>query len=308
MTPAWQSRPSCPACGNSHRKIVADLPHDAPPLSTYLHTFYTPAVHPTLAGLEGGRHVVARCAGCGSHYQVMVPGEEWLGAFYGALPAMDRERQPTFVFAQRSRELVMLVEWCESRGAPLRALDFGAGRGDWARLAAAAGLEVTVMDVATDAFPSLRAAGIHCELPFGGPADRFGLIHAEQVLEHLPDPAGTVARLANLLAQGGILALGVPRDDGLDEKLRAPDWLAPKHSPASLNAVAPLEHLNAFTPSGLELLGKRHGLARVLPHGWSLLPEAPSLRAGLRQFLRRRLRLEYHEAMALTQTQFFTRP
>ena len=203
----------------------------------------------------------------------------------------------------------MMIELIERRGAPLRALDFGGGRGDWAHLARAAGLEVVVMDVASATFGELERWGIRCEKPLAGTACEFGIIHVEQVFEHLPHPASTLARLVPLLAPKGIVALGVPWDPQLAAKLRQPNWRAPKHSPVSLNAVAPLEHLNAFSPIGLHRLASRHGLAVLRTDGWDLptglAPAGISPQRRLRGVLRAWLRDEYRPAFALTQTQFF---
>jgi ubiquinone/menaquinone biosynthesis C-methylase UbiE len=50
-------------------------------------------------------------------------------------------------------------------------------------------------------------------------AERFNVITLNQVLEHLPDPAAAVKRLAHLLTPGGFLFIETPSIDGLDAKL-----------------------------------------------------------------------------------------
>lgn len=304
-------RPHCPACAHPDRETVADLPFAAPPLSTYLASFYGPAIVARLRGLPENRYRLARCAACGTHYQVDVPPADWLAEFYGAIQAPGDETVPTFIFDQRARELAMVARQLDASALPKRALDFGAGLGGWARLAHAAGFNVSVMDVATNAFPALEAAGIRCTLPFATDEHAFSLIHLEQVLEHLADPADTLNRLCARLAPEGILVLGVPHDPALAEKLRAPDWLAPKSDSASLNAVAPLEHLNAFSPLGLRQLAARFNLIELQPQGWTLhradrLPA--DLRTRIATRLRRRLREQYQPAWALSQTVFLQRP
>jgi hypothetical protein len=49
--------------------------------------------------------------------------------------------------------------------------------------------------------------------------------------------------------------------------LADPDWSAPKGSPASLNAVAPLEHVNCFDHGALVAIGVAAGLE---PFGFPL--------------------------------------
>jgi SAM-dependent methyltransferase len=304
-------RTCCPACGCAERTLIADLPLTSPPLLTYLHDFYGADVVRRLPGLASQRYRLARCTRCDTHYQIDAPPPAWLAQFYASIQVPGEEPVPTFVFEQRARELAMVARQLDAARLPRTALDFGAGTGGWARLAQAAGFTVTAMDVATAAFPRLTAAGIHCTLPFATTASDFSLIHVEQVLEHLADPAGTLAQLVERLRAGGIIVAGVPHDPALADKLAAPDWLAPKHDRTSLNAVAPLEHLNAFSPAGLRSLGERFGLTSLEPHGWELRrpgQPAPSLRSQVGTRLRRRLREHYQPAWALTQTVFLQKP
>jgi SAM-dependent methyltransferase len=305
------ARDHCPACASPDRDLVAELPLHLPPLSRHLESFYGSRLVGSLPGLATNRYRLARCRTCGTHYQIDAPSADWLAHFYRGIQEPGDEPVPTYVFEQRARELAMVSRQLDALGRPKKALDFGAGAGGWARLAQSAGYDVTIMDIAPGSFPRLSAAGIRCAAPFSIPDRDFSLVHVEQVLEHLPDPSATFGRLVEHLGPRGIVIVGVPHDPALPKKLLAPDWLAAKHEAASLNAVAPLEHLNAFSPAGFRLLGERHGLERLETQGWELHPagRAPGhLRARIGRALRRRLRDYYQPAWALTQTLFLQRP
>ena len=85
----------------------------------------------------------------------------------------------------------------------------------------------------------------------------FDAIHCAQVLEHVLDPEACVARIASLLAPGGVAFVEVPNDfNVLQETARAKLgkaawWVAPDH------------HLNYFDGASLAALLARHGLEEV---------------------------------------------
>jgi hypothetical protein len=79
------------------------------------------------------------------------------------------------------------------------------------------------------------------------PVDRFHFINAEQVFEHLVAPAQVMQWLAGSLVHGGLLRISVPNGAGVESLVAQADWAASKGSPRSLNAIAPLEHINCHT-------------------------------------------------------------
>jgi SAM-dependent methyltransferase len=107
------------------------------------------------------------------------------------------------------------------------------------------------------------------------PARRFDLINAEQVFEHLPEPLDTLRHLSRGLKPGGLLRIGVPNGTGLKQSLAAWDWTAPKGSARSLNAVAPLEHLNCFTRTSLLVLAETAGLREASASHRVVVGEVP---------------------------------
>jgi 2-polyprenyl-6-hydroxyphenyl methylase/3-demethylubiquinone-9 3-methyltransferase len=111
------------------------------------------------------------------------------------------------------------IEWIAARtaGLPPRLLDVGCGAGVAAEAFARRGFEVLGLDPSAPAIEAARAhaAGQDLRLAYrvGAPEDilperdRFPLITALEVIEHVPDPPGFVASLAGLLAPGGRMFL-----------------------------------------------------------------------------------------------------
>ncbi len=90
------------------------------------------------------------------------------------------------------------------------------------------------------------------------PADPpFDAIHCAQVLEHVLDPEACVARIADLLAPGGVAFIEVPNDfsafqtTARDRLGLRSWWVAPEH------------HLNYFDAGSLAGLLRRHGLVEL---------------------------------------------
>lgn len=90
-----------------------------------------------------------------------------------------------------------------------------------------------------------------------GGGEAFDAVHCAQVLEHVLEPEACVARIAELVAPGGVAFIEVPNDfNVLQETARArlgkPAWW-----------VAPDHHLNYFDAASLSALLARHGLVEI---------------------------------------------
>jgi SAM-dependent methyltransferase len=310
-------RDSCPACGAVGARLVADLPYDAPPISTYLTEFYPSLPREHFGPLTAARYRLAECPACGCIYQNPVPDDDFMASFYRL--GLYGEGRPApgpiqpYQVEHQLRELMMAMRFRQPVVPRATVLDFGTGDGGWALLAAAAGLKTNACDLSPHAFARLRLAGVVCHPSDALPENTFDFINTEQVFEHLRDPLGVIRHLARALRFEGVLKIGVPHDPALRRKLQQPDWTAPKHTPQSLNAVAPIEHLNHFEPASIDALAVRADLLPLAVVGWDLVPlsalpkyNRPGQRAV--RWLRARLGERYRPLLALTQTRFFQKP
>jgi SAM-dependent methyltransferase len=122
------------------------------------------------------------------------------------------------------------------------------------------GCETHAADLEPSHIEHLRARGVRAHPVEALPSNTFHYINAEQVFEHLVSPMDVIQRLADSLVPGGLLRVGVPNGSGIESLLVNPDWAAPKGSARSLNAIAPLEHLNCYTRDTLVVLGQQAAL------------------------------------------------
>ena len=229
----------------------------------YLLGFYSGFGADDFELLGGAELVIEACSRCTTVWQRFAPVGDLLTTVYESWAAGDGglERHDDLAYHRAAAEEVLLaLELAARRPSEVHVLDFGMGWGRWPRLAAAFGMSAYGVELSTVQAAYAATQGVNVvsldELPDG----TFHFINSEQVFEHLVEPRETLQRLARSLAPGGWIKLAVPDGSGVAEKLEHPDW-----SSRSLNPVAPLEHLNAFSAEALGELGRQAGLRRTQP-------------------------------------------
>ena len=107
---------------------------------------------------------------------------------------------------------------------PGRLLDIGCGNGAILQLARREGWEVAGTELEPGHAALLRDrlgldvyTGTLADVPANA---RFDVIVMRHVLEHVPDPLGTLAGIAGRLAPGGLALLEFPNIDGWDQRFR----------------------------------------------------------------------------------------
>jgi 2-polyprenyl-3-methyl-5-hydroxy-6-metoxy-1,4-benzoquinol methylase len=166
---------------------------------------------------------------------------------------------------------------------PGRHLDYGCGRGDFVRAAAAAGWEswgadpFLSMGSDTAAGESIRLHRLDAAAGELESMGSFDVISAWAVAEHLARPLEAFRGLATALRPGGVLIFNSPNGSSLTSRLSGGTWRM-----ASL-----LEHLQFLTPRAVEWLAAQLGLrVRGLRHSGTPFPLGMTRGGAIEQGLR----------------------
>jgi 2-polyprenyl-3-methyl-5-hydroxy-6-metoxy-1,4-benzoquinol methylase len=184
-------------------------------------------------GLGSGEFSYRRCQVCDAVFQARVP--EDLERYYAAdgYGSPDQEMVPEF----RRRELAKL-ELVTRFAEPGSMVEIGPGPGLFTRTAKAAGFEITAIEMDGRYCDYLNTVlgvrAIQSESPAEvlatlGPTRAIVMWH---VLEHLNDPWETLARCAQILEPGGVLAVSTPNPESIQFRLLGRYWAhvdAPRH-------------------------------------------------------------------------------
>ena len=272
MNTHFETRQCCPCCAGEDGALLYDKPFCAPPIREYLEAFYRPQGEVEFGWLEGASFTLIECAACGLIYQKHVANDELMARLYDrwidpekVFAAIDGQRNAAY-FMSLAKQIANVVSWFRVVPARLCCLDFGMGWGHWCRVARGFGCEVMGVELSEARIAFAKKAGLQVLDYADLPGRQFDYIHTEQVFEHIPHPFETLAYLKNSLKPGGLLRISVPDGWGIRRRLARERWLAPKGSRDSLNAVAPLEHINCFNYHAIVKLAARAGLKeQVVP-------------------------------------------
>ncbi len=265
----FATRSACPTCARGAALQLYECPYTQPPIRDYLREYYGGIGFIELDRLEGATYRLLQCGGCGLVYQQQIPGDELLERLYEHWIdpdlARDRERrrQGLSYHSMHAQEIMQLLALLGRPAPETRVLDFGMGWGQWAAMARAFGCETWGLEVSRRRIEHAAALGIPVLEPGRLAAERFDLINAEQVIEHLPQPLETLRTLGAALRPGGVLKVCVPDGRTIRRRLRRGDWRAARDTRWSLHAVQPLEHVNCFDHRALVMMGRRAGLDPV---------------------------------------------
>jgi 2-polyprenyl-3-methyl-5-hydroxy-6-metoxy-1,4-benzoquinol methylase len=185
------------------------------------------------------RFAYNRCNACATLFMVDVPSD--LARYYAGdyhLFGPDGEPQWTHsatLLDVESFRMGMLRGHVQGNGA---LIDIGAGPGAFVAAAKREGFDVTAVEMDARCCGYMRerlgVRAICSDQPIAAlqglaPAQAITLWHS---LEHLRDPAAMLAAAAERLADGGVLAIGVPNPDSLQFRLLGARWPhldAPRH-------------------------------------------------------------------------------
>lgn len=264
--PLLFKRGQCPGCRRSSTRTLYREPLDSPGISRYMQDHYGRRVERDFTGYD---YELAQCEHCGLAFQAQVPAPELLEEIYDRwLPATEREavaaRWGLDDYRYLAEQVQFMLDHFRVRPGSIKALDFGFGWAEWAKMAGAYGVDVCGAELSQVRIDYAKSVGIPVVDAGALPRDEFHFINTEQVFEHLLEPGDTLKTLAGALRPGGLVKLSVPNSaKSIRKLLGARDFGA--LSPEDIMAIAPFEHINAFTCDSLNALGREAGLVPLRP-------------------------------------------
>jgi SAM-dependent methyltransferase len=161
---------------------------------------------------NGRRFDYLRCGTCGSSFVHPLPTQEEFGRMYERSNYHDRYYETTE--EEPSQTLLPRLKGFFRNGGAM--LDFGCGNGSFLMVARAEGFAANGVELEASAREQ-AAANSGCEVfafeELLASGRRYDVIHLGDVLEHLPNPAGTMRDLEPLLAPGGAFFIEGPLED-----------------------------------------------------------------------------------------------
>lgn len=157
------------------------------------------------------------CPDCRAYSASHMPSEDYLDRYYSSY--YDDEKGVTFHSDRRLAEHVGRLIVGDERGSRLRILDFGGGDGSVARILAAKlaaerpalEVEITVVDPSGEPAGPPNGGGFRSLRTLAEIAgDRFDLVIASAVLEHVPMLAATVSAVLGAVGAGGVFYARTP--------------------------------------------------------------------------------------------------
>ena len=141
-----------------------------------------------------------------------------------------------------------------------RLLDVGCGAGGWLSLMHSLGWRVEGIDFDEHAVEIAAQNGLNVRL--GGleqqayPSESFDAVVLNHVIEHLPDPVGTLAECFRVLRPGGKLVLFTPNSLSLGHVLFRDNW----------RGLEPPRHLHVFSMQTLPQTLAKAGFHKISAH------------------------------------------
>ncbi len=252
----FDKRELCPVCNQMNQQEIYRIPYSSKELKKYILNFYEPQGKVDLSYLEKVEYILCKCLNCNSLFQKNIPNDEFNNILYGVWIEPDiiienRKNLSIEYYQNQFNEIIELVKLFKTPPAKLKFLDFGMGWGQWIIIAKALGIQSFGVEISTKQIEFVSKNGVEI-IPYDGLEKyEFDFINTEQVFEHLANPLNTLLYLKKFLSTKGLLKISVPYVDNLENRLSEMDWSAQKWTNNSLNFIAPLEHINYYTPDSL---------------------------------------------------------
>lgn len=253
----------CPACGSASAAVVARIDER---LRERFVEFSELKYGGLLARwLDEVPPLVVQCDACGHCWYRYQPDDAQLSEMYAAGRPLTEgpppSLEPTTGMCREMRRLRRILgrPWLQRPTL----LDYGSGSGRWSIAASSSGFVVTAYEPSEQRSGGTRAGIelVHRTSALNG--RRFDAIQLEQVLEHVPDPLGSLLAIRELCHSHTVLRIAVPNLLRADEGPQL--WSEWPFNGRSPHFLAPFEHLHGFTPRSLDLLLARAGFKSARP-------------------------------------------
>jgi len=220
--------------------------------------------------LKDAYYILCECSTCELLFQRDIPNNSLMERLY------DHWIDSTKVFIQEqqqfgleyysyyAREIMQVIDYLGKIPSSLNFLDFGMGWGKWALMAKAFGCGSYGLELSAERIKYAKSNGISVINWDEIPQYQFDFINTEQVFEHIPEPLQTLRYLSRGLKANGILKISVPTANDIKRRLKIMDWKSSKGSRNSINAVAPLEHINFFKRNSISKMASNAGFEEIL--------------------------------------------
>lgn len=201
---------------------------------------------------EKNGYKLLSCANCGTVTADPFPTAEELAAYYQSYAGSKMYKPKE---AKKIRRSTGRVRRLKKISQGKRFLDIGCNCGFAVKAALNEGLDAKGIDIdaaavkyATETFgPHFTTISVQDYAAQGHKAD---MIYTSEVIEHVPDPAGFVKAISDILVPGGALYLTTPQGN---------HWSYPQDI-SNVKTVHPPSHITYFSKKGIALLLEKHGI------------------------------------------------
>lgn len=264
------ARDACPVCARADPATLFSAPYSDPRVHAHVMSHYCDQGTVNYALLGGIDFTIFKCGGCSLIYQRMAPTGRMLDVLYNQfidperLKRRELDRLTLDNFTEVGRRLGDLFGTIGKEPKDITLLDYGFGYGRWARVAAAMGARVYATEITPEKIAFARSIGVAILDESDLPNHRFDVVHAEQVFEHLADPASVFDMLAKCVAAGGVFKIAAPKQGRIEHLLKTRGFI--DYSPFArgfkggmndYQTIIPLEHVNSFCRKPIEVLAAR---------------------------------------------------
>lgn len=257
-------RTHCPVCQSSKGNIIYSIGYGSMDVQSYLHSFYDQQGYPVPETLATEDFQLKECGTCRLVFQARIPDSPSLNELYSEWISYDkvyRHYASKWDMGRYDGNYMILRALLEHfRSCDFSIFDYGFGYASLLKQAMIMGIRTYGTEFNVRQMELARSAGIGI-VDFATDAEvpKVDAIFCEQVLEHVVDPREIMANLAKLARKGTILHLSVPNCRDVHDIIKHIDWTNIKGNRLSVNAFAPLEHINSFSSEQLTRLALDFG-------------------------------------------------